>query len=286
MTNSDFHPIKNMKANGKPERHFSFPSSRQLAHYLGESDAIIEIEELACRFFVNAAQNSNDARGFVAECSAKFGVCVNLAEFDDWRAHLSQRHIVAVYESAERFFKEFRREHSELHRREWTGDKDGKSRIELTLENLGPTKEEAEQIVGLDLISRFEYYRLVRNWIVHDRTRKPDKETTALQNLPKYSDANAAALGRIVAPNPPELLNFDDFILFSRVTKLLAEKLNFLGKPHEDSWVTTFDMKPFKTLVMNPERMRNAVAGKLRTEFGMNSKAAEWISRNLCDSLA
>lgn len=275
-----------MKANGKPERHFSFPSSRQLARYLGESDAILEINELACRFFVNAAQLSGDPKSFVTECSAKFGVCVNLAEFDGWRAHLSQRHIVAVYESAERFFKEFRREHSELHRREWTGDKDGKSRIDLALENVGPTKEEAEQSVGLDLISRFEYYRLVRNWIVHDRTRKPDKETTALQNLPEYSDSNATALGQLAAPNPPESLNFDDFILFSRVTKLVAEKLSVLGKPNADSWVSTFDMKPFKGLLKNQERMRNAVAGKLRTDFGMNSEAAEWISRNLCDSLA
>lgn len=275
-----------MKANGKPERHFSFPSSRRLERYLGESDAILEIDELACRFFIDAAGLSGDAKAFVAECSKKFGVCVNLAEFDAWRAHLAQRHIVAVYESAERFFKEFRKEHSELHRREWTGDKDGKSRIDLALENVGPTKEEAEQSVGLDLISRFEYYRLVRNWIVHDRTRKPEKETMALQSLAEYSDANAAALGRLVAPNPPESLSFDDFILFSRVTKLVAEKLSALGKPNEDSWVTTFDIKPFKALVKNQKRMRNAVAGKLRTDFGMTSEAAEWISKNLCDSLA
>lgn len=275
-----------MKTNGKPERHFSFPSSRRLARYLGESDAILEIDELACRFFLDSARQSGDAKDFVSKCSEKFGVCVNLSEFDAWRAHLAQRHIVAVYESAERFFKEFRREHSELHRREWKGDADGKSRVALALENIGPSEEQAERTVGLDLISRFEYYRLVRNWIVHGRTRPPEKETDALQNLSEYSDANVAAFERLAAPNRPESLNFDDFILFSRVTKLVAERLSALGRPTEESWVSTFDMKPFKALLTKPERLKNAVAGKLRTDFGMNLEAAEWISSNICDSLA
>lgn len=275
-----------MKANGKPERHFSFPSSRRLERYLGESDAILEIDELACRFFIDAAGLSGDAKAFVAECSKKFGVCVNLAEFDSWRAHLAQRHIVAVYESAERFFKEFRREHSELHRMEWTGDEDGKSRIDLALENFAVRKDHASQTVGWDLISRFEYYRLVRNWIVHDRTRTPEKETAVLRNLPEYSDANAATLGRLTAPNSPDSLNFDDFILFSRITKLIAERFCVLGKPADDSWLLTFDKTPFRSLLNNKERWKNAVAGKLRTDFGMSSESAEWISSSLCDSLA
>lgn len=275
-----------MKTNGKSKRHFSFPSSRRLTRYLGESDAISEIDELACRFFVDSARESGDADTFVTKCSEKFGVCVNLSEFEAWYAHLAQRRIVSVYESAERFFKEFRREHSELHLREWTGDADGKSRLALALENVGASKGDAERGIGLDLISRFEYYRLVRNWIVHDRTRPPEKEVEALNNLAAYSVINAAALGRLTAPNRPDSLTFDDFILFSRVTKFVAERLNELGKPSEKSWLSTFDMKPFNSIMNNPERLRNAVAGKLRTEFGMNAEAAQWISNSLCDSLA
>lgn len=154
------------------------------------------------------------------------------------------------------------------------------------MENLGATKQHAAQTVGLDLISRFEYYRLVRNWIVHDRSRTPEKEMASLRNLPEYSDANAAALGRLSAPNAPDTLHFDDFILFSRITKLIAERFCVLGKPADDSWLSSFDMKPFRALLNNRERLRKAVAGKLRTEFGMNSAAAEWISTNICDSLA
>jgi hypothetical protein len=81
-------------------------------------------------------------------------------------------------------------------------------------------------------------------------------------------------------------VDFDDFILFSRVTKLIACRLSDLGMPAEDSWVSRFDMNPFRVLLNNPNRLRNAVAGRLRTEFGMSSEAAEWIAMNLCDSLA
>ena len=275
-----------MKTNRKQERHFSFPSSRRLARYLGESDAILEIDELACRFFIDAAQQSENTRDFVSACSEKFEVCVNLAEFDAWRVHMAQRRIVTVYESAERFLKEFRKEHSDLHRREWTEKKKGMSLLDQALENVGATNEQSRHDLGLDLISRFEYYRMVRNWILHERPRTPKKEMSALQNIPAYSDENASTLGRLTAPNPPELQNFDDFILFSRVTKLMAERLSVLGEPTENSWVSSFDMKPFKALINNRERLENAVAGKLKTDFGMNSEAAEWISRNLCDSLA
>jgi hypothetical protein len=196
-----------MKVKRRRDRYFSFPSSRQLARYLGESDAILEIDELACRFFVHAAEQSGNAGGFVADCSREFGVCVNLSAFETWRSHLAQRHIVTVYESAERFLKEFRKEHSELHRREWTGDEDGKNRIDLALENVGPTKKQAEEYVGLDLISRFEYYRLVRNWVVHDRKRLPEKETSVLQKLPDYSEENGG-LALLSAPHSPESCGF------------------------------------------------------------------------------
>lgn len=275
-----------MKSNGKPESHFSFPSSRRLARYLGESDAVLEIDELACRFFMGAAGLSGDAKAFVAECSKKHGVTVNLAEFDAWQAHLAQRRIVAVYESAERFLNEFRKEHSALHGQVWSERKDGVTLIDHVLANVGQTTEQARKVVGMDLISRFEYYRLVRNWITHDRARSPAKERAGLAALPEYSDANIADLGRLSAPNPPDSLNFDDFLLFSRVTKLVAARLNILGSPSEDSWLSIFDMKPFKPLTKNPERLKNAVAGRLRTEYGLTSEAAERISKNLCDTLA
>ena len=43
---------------------FSFPSYRNLCRYLGETDALVELTELACRSFQDAAKRSADAPAF------------------------------------------------------------------------------------------------------------------------------------------------------------------------------------------------------------------------------
>ena len=64
---------------------FSFPSYRRLCRYLGETDAMVELTELAAREFLSGARQSSDISGYVSEASSKHGVRVNLTEVD----HLS-----------------------------------------------------------------------------------------------------------------------------------------------------------------------------------------------------
>lgn len=265
---------------------FCFPAARSLYKHLGEADALIEVTELACRFYAHAAHESGDVVGFVASTSAEFGVCVNMAELKTLKAHLAQSYIVAVYESAERFLREFRREHILLYGKDWTGDSESKDRLTLCLENIGMTLDQAEKAVGLDLVSRFQYYRLVRNWIIHEKHVGPTKLAELHGSLLTYSEATAKALSSLNAPNLPKSLTFDDFVLFSRLTKLVADRLCRLVAPTEDHWLTSFDLKPFKSLSKKPDRMRNAVAGRLQTQYGLQKQDAQWISQNLCDSLA
>jgi hypothetical protein len=268
-----------------PEK-FSFPAARRLAKYLGQSDAMLELTELACRFFVSSAEDSENLNGFVETAADRHGVCVNLGEFALWRKHLSQSYIITVYESAERFFREFRAEHIALFAKEWSGDAHSKDPLTLCLENVSDSVECSSEFVGDDLVSRFQYYRLLRNWIVHGKQRSPDKETVHYRNLPPYSPLNIKALGRLTAPNKPNQINFDDFILFSRVTKLIADRLCAISAPPQNHWESAFDIKPFQHLRNNSKRFRNAVIGKLRTDYGMDDETSKWISKNICDSLA
>ena len=60
---------------------FSFPSMRRLFRYLGETDALVELTELAARAFVESANLSGDVGAFVAAQSNKHGIRVNLSEF-------------------------------------------------------------------------------------------------------------------------------------------------------------------------------------------------------------
>jgi hypothetical protein len=266
---------------------FSFPTMRRLFRYLGETDALVELTELAARAFVESANVSGDASAFIAAQSNKHGIRVNLSEFAHLSRHLGRSSIVTVYQSAERFLHEFRKEHSTLYSsRPWTGDADDVDPMTVTLRNVATSSLEAETRVGTDLLSRFQYYRVVRNWVVHTKESDDSKPQAMFEKLVPYSAVHEAQLDSVKAPNPPGHLGFDDFILFSRVTKLIAERLCEIATPPLEHWEHAFTLARFKHLSTNSTRMRNAVMGRLRTEYGMDTPTAQWIADELCGSLA
>lgn len=264
---------------------FSFPSYRNLCRYLGEADAMVELTELAARSFLAAARESGDPGAYVREASAKHNVCVNLPEVARLSAHLSQNYIVTVYQSAERFLHEFRREHNALFQRQWGNDRVDADPLTVTLGNVATTREVAEREIGMDLISRFQYYRLVRNAIVHMKDSGAKKAIVALEAIPPYAPDNVARYGRTTAPNAPDRLTFDDFVLFSRITKAVAERLCMLATPTDEDFrrLLQSDLKRFKRFENKPARMVNAVSCHLRTIYGLDEETAKWLASGVCD---
>jgi hypothetical protein len=263
---------------------FSFPSYRNLCRYLGETDALVELTELACRSFQDAAKGSADASAFITAESERFGIRVNLSEVELLSRHLARSYIVTVYQSAERFLHEFRREHRALYRKDWVGDADDLDPLTVTLKNLSVAHPEA--VIGLDILTRFQYYRIIRNWVVHTKDSDPSKPLAKFGEIVLYSAERQQLKSPLPATNRPDDLTFDDFICFSRVTKLIAEKLCSLETPSESHWLAEFPMARFKRFMTKPERLQNSIAGYLRTEFGMDAKSARWIAEKLYGSLA
>jgi len=265
---------------------FSFPSMRRLFRYLGETDALVELTELSARSFIAWAWQSGNVAAFIEDQSRQHGVCVNLGEVDILHDHLSRSYIVTVYQSAERFLHEFRKEHRALYGKEWVGDADDTDPLTVSLRNVAATETEAERRVGADLVSRFQYYRLVRNWAVHTKASDITKPQAAFEKIAPYSSEHLDKFGAVKAPHRPSELCFDDFVLFSRLTKEIAERLCRIAEPPTDHWLRSFPVRRFKRLEKNPVRMKNAVGGRLRTEYGMDAATAIWIADEICGSLA
>ncbi len=266
---------------------FSFPSFRRLWKYMGEADAMIELTELSARSFASSAHASGDVAAFVLAASQKHGVRVNLPEVSMLHKHLCQHYIVTVYQSAECFLHEFRREHVGLYRKEWAGDAHNVDPLTVALRNVSESEEKSIDAVGPDLVSRFQYYRSVRNWVVHTKESDVSKPHERFQKITEYSSGNLQKYASVKAPNPPEDLSFDDFIFFSRLTKDLGEKLCEVAKPPEDHWINALQASfgRFKRLALNQERMKNAISGRLRTEFGMDAITANWIADEIQENL-
>jgi len=263
---------------------FSFPSYRNLYRYLGETDALVELTELACRSFQDAARRSPDASAFIAAESERFGIRVNPGEAGLLSRHLARNYIVTVYQSAECFLHDFRKEHRALYRKDWIGDAEDADALTVTLKNLSASNPEAA--IGQDLITRFQYYRIVRNWVVHTKESAPSKPLAKFAEIVPYLPERKQLKSPLPPTNSPDALTFDDFICFSRVTKLIAESLCSMERPSESHWLAKFPIAQFKRFMTKPERMRNSIAGYLRTMYGMDARDAGWIAEELYGSLA
>ena len=247
---------------------------------------MVELTELATRSFVARAEQSDDVGAFVLGQSQQHGIRVNLTELDLISRHLARSYIVTVYQSAARFLHDFRKEHRGLYRKEWTGDGNDLDPLTVALRNVAASKDEAEKLIGADLICRFQYYRSVRNWVVHTKESDISKPRAKFDEIIPYSEENQEKFRSVNAPNSPLEVCFEDFIFFSRLTKLIAQRLCQIAAPALDHWAQNFPLARFKRLEKNPSRMRNAVIGSLRTEFGMDTATAKWIADEICGSLA
>lgn len=260
---------------------FSFPCFRRLYRYLGETDAMVELTELASRSFLTAARGSGDIPMFLKQETAKHGIHVNLAEVESLSRHLTRTYIVLVASAVERFLKELREEHSALYRKAWIGDANKKDRLIVVFENLAGSESNVLKRIGSDVVSRFQYYRHLRNWIIHDQESNLSEPQENFESLVPLTEANSELYKLLKSPNPPAELVFDDFILFSRLTKRVAEALCTMARPPDDHWKDFLDLRPFKKLEKDPERMKNAISGKIRTDYGMEAPTANWIAENI-----
>jgi len=285
MANTD-DTLKQVKFDERKPEQFSLPCVRRLYQYLGEYDALVELTELAARSFIHDAKVSNDIPKFVNSLSERHNVKVYTGEFDQFSTHLARSYVVTMYQAAERFLHQYRREHTELTGVIWTGDAMGSNPLSVTLQNIAQSATEAEAKIGSDLVSRFQYYRKVRNWVCHEKDKSDVKKPEKLfDEIVDYYEDNSD-LETCAAPNRPKCLTFDDFLLFTRVTKKIADKLNQLVTPSVAELKKKCRWEDFKPLLLNPTRMKNAITGRLRTEFGLDEDTATTIAQDIVGSQA
>ncbi len=150
--------------------------------------------------------------------------------------------------------------------------------IEVVLENVGNGYADSEKMTDLSVISCFQYYRSLRNSIIHDPDSNPEKLEEKFNAIIPFCSESKKQYNSLNAPNRADQIIFDDFILFSRLTKKVAEDLSLMARPSSEHWKEFIDLKPFKKYQQDPKRMRNAISGKIQTEYGIDTATANWIA--------
>lgn len=159
-------------------------------------------------------------------------------EYASVRARIGQLYILSVYQQAELFFRNFLKEIGHT-----SGGKESTGWLEFVMDALGlkPTRAVDLNMIGPHLIYAFDYYNRCRNEFVHPTGREMATDCQkAAAELNKFG-MNLT----LKAPNLPSQMDFDDFVLFSRVTKALARRLTEVKAPKIEECARLIHQKTF-----------------------------------------
>jgi len=252
---------------------FRFPCYRELKHQLGELDALCECIELATRDLVNRASAAPDRHAYVADLAKHLGIHVNRVDVPSLRPHVARLYILTVHQCLEDFLIGLRDEHPKG--KEWDID-DNADRLTKIARTIG-----FEHTLAFDVC---QYYRDIRNATVHRSARnRIGGDGPALEAL-RDRVAENPALWNLHAPNRYEAVSFDDFVLFTRSTKTLAEDLCKAARPSDEELAEIVEAKTVNLesrFRKAPERLANARSGFLQTTYSISRQEADRILAGL-----
>jgi len=241
---------------------------------LGRYDAIVEFTEIAIRDFLKQKPKNIDFDIHLQNKSEEHGVKVDAIDQSIYRTRISQSYILSVYQSAELFIHSFRHEYNDLYETNWGLDDTKENILIKTLRKVSPINR-AKEVIGEHKIEIFDYYRNIRNKYSHEIIRMK-KVNKALNKISKFKELIKDDYSKLNAPNDFNKINFDDFILFSRVMKEIADSLCVLVKPDFKTLIDYYRRKKFFTKFNeNKKRKQNALKSHILSNFGLSGNEVD-----------
>lgn len=255
-------------------------SFRSLWRRLGENDAGLEWIEVAIRELLRQQHDG----GAVAtnNLASAHGVRVNDLDGKSLMSQWAKLQIGAVASYLEVFLDDFR---VELPRE----GRQRNSKEDLVTYMLDVYKVKKSEVGELqfDLLN---YYRRVRNRFIHDPTAEESKRLVReAESLRETIAGGDSPYRKLSAPNAPEFLGFDDFVLFSRALKDFAKGLcSEVQVSDEEIKSRLLENRALRSALRKqnkPERRANLLANYIRKHFGFHLTAGLISQRLLDDGL-
>jgi len=207
---------------------FDIPSNRKLWLTLAQYDALVEYQEVASRYYLgtfDVEKESFDA--FLSRTSTATGVRLNSISLANFRKKQYQGYLVFPNASFDNFVMDFVDDVRFLIDPAFAlskidGSKFDKLLDALSQSGISPSIEKFKK----DL---YNYYRLLRNYVVHCLNQDYEKEYKAIDKI-----AIAAFYTTLNEPKEKSQLSFDDFVLCTANIKNIADLLTVSLLPHID----------------------------------------------------
>lgn len=210
-----------------------FQSLKNFRRLLSEQDSCFHTNQVSILFLEeHIKSNGLDNTAFIRELCDKFSISAGHRSWDVTKQLMAKSYIVQTYNLQEIFFKDFNVEY-----RAYKKVEDWKFNIKEggSTKNLDPysqllqsiPKEQSAVFADVPESHAIQYYRLLRNGIVHKSETSLDKPT---EYFIKYIEPNIEYFknyykflpeGKLPAPNKPQELTHNDFFIYSRCLKNL-----------------------------------------------------------------
>lgn len=254
---------------------FSYKCYRDFKSYLGKLDAYVELNELAIRTFKKSANNAPDIKDFISGLSEEHNIKVQFESFPNLSAWAAQHYIVAVHEATYFFLREYRQEFMGAlglsFKHDWPNPDGNKLIDTLAQVELLTKKADVRSAVGEVQIAIFNYYHFLRNRLAHLHTKNDHKLNEEYQLVCTRKKEIGQLYKVDNAPNHLDNMNFDDFYIFTRAVKEIANGLCTIGMPTPQQIVNYIGKDKFKGLkkfANNIKRQQQYVSRMIEPFFG------------------
>lgn len=248
---------------------FKYEAYNNLLIELGRLDYVVEISEISIRDFLARLNHSDDPESFLKQKSNEFGIMVSFDKSNNYYNQIVLGNISNVYHLAETFFYELQSEFNSISNENWTFEQ-GKTKLDQVISYFKKLNRfNNTDKIDEYLINTFDYYHQLRVYFSHKKTTSSGEIESKYQNTIKYFDSEL--LNKYKVGSPPkrlEKIDFEDYFLFTQITKDLALKLSSIGYPKPAGIAALGVIKKLKRFKDDTNRLSKSVENVLITKYG------------------
>ncbi len=248
---------------------FKYEAYFSLQVELGRLDYVVEISEISIKDFLKKLNESKDPESYLKQKSTEFGIRVSFDKSNNYYNQIVLGNISNVYHIVETFFYELQTEFNSISNEKWTFEH-GKTKLDQVISYF----KELSRINSTDkiddyLIDTFAYYHQLRVYFSHKKTISIGDIESKYKKAKMHFDS--ALLKKYKVRNSPKKLediDFEDYFLFTQISKDLALRISSIGYPKPKGIANSDLIRKLKKFKDDNERLSKSIENALVTKYG------------------
>lgn len=249
---------------------FKYKAYNNLLLDLGRNDYVVELSEIAIKDFLFRLENSKTPEIFLEEKCKEHKIWISLDNKNSSYNQSILGYIANVYHLFEAFLYETKDEYKDLTEESFSFDTNG-TKLNQYLKYF-TSKNRFNNIDKIDeyLINVFEYYHVLRVYFSHKKTTTKGEINTKWQKAIKHFNSDLLEKYKVKnGPKEIEKLDFEDYFLFTQISKDLALRISSLCYPEANKFAKKLNR--FKKYQVEEEIIKR-VEIHLTNEYGFKNE--------------